>query len=35
MGDLVWAAEGYGWFYFRDPDGNIYVMQQDTRPSKA
>ena len=31
IGDLVWAAEGYGWFYFRAPDGNIYVMQQDTR----
>ena len=35
IGDLVWAAEGYGWFYFRAPDGNIYVMQQDTRSSKA
>ena len=39
IGDLVWAAdlfdnpdmEGYGWFFFRGPDGNIYVMQQDTR----
>ena len=39
IGDIVWAAEvfdnpameGYGWFFFRDPDRNIYVMQQDTR----
>ena len=37
IGDLVWAAdlsgtpdmEGYGWFFFRGPDGNVYVMQQD------
>ena len=35
IGDLVWAAEGYGWFYFRAPDGNIYVMQQDNRAAKA
>ena len=41
IGDLVWAAdlfanpdmEGFGWFFFRGPDGNIYVMQQDRRPS--
>ncbi len=39
IGDVVWAADlfdnpemdGYGWFFFRAPDGNIYVMQQDTR----
>lgn len=39
LGDIVWAAdlfdnpslEGYGWFFFRAPDGNVYVMQQDTR----
>jgi len=41
IGDLVWAADlfaspdmaGYGWFFFRGPDGNIYVMQQDRRPA--
>jgi hypothetical protein len=41
IGDLVWAAdlfanpdlEGFGWFFFRGPDGNIYVMQQDRRPA--
>ncbi len=41
VGDLVWAGElfgdaslaGYGWFFFRGPDGNIYVMQQDSRPA--
>ena len=40
VGDLVWASElfdnpgveGFGWFFFRGPDGNIYVMQQDSRP---
>ena len=40
VGDLVWAndlfdnpsLEGYGWFFFRGPDGNVYVMQQDSRP---
>ena len=40
VGDLVWAndlfdnpnMEGFGWFFFRGPDGNIYVMQQDSRP---
>ncbi len=43
IGDLVWAAdlldnpdlEGYGWFFFRGPDGNIYVLQQDSRPVEA
>jgi len=37
IGDLIWAAElfdtadleGYGWFFFRGPDGNVYAMQQD------
>ncbi len=41
IGDLVWANElfddpnmqGFGWFFFRGPDGNIYVMQQDSRPA--
>ena len=40
IGDLVWAdelfddpsMEGYGWFFFRGPDRNVYVMQQDDRP---
>jgi catechol 2,3-dioxygenase-like lactoylglutathione lyase family enzyme len=43
VGDIVWANElfdspemaGYGWFFFRGPDGNIYVMQQDSRPVAA
>ena len=38
-GDLVWAdeqfdepgMEGYGWFFLRGPDRNVYVMQQDNR----
>jgi len=37
--ELVWACElfdnpsmeGFGWFFFRGPDGNVYVMQQDSR----
>jgi hypothetical protein len=36
----VWAnelfddpkMEGFGWFFFRGPDENVYVMQQDNRP---
>src|SRR3990170_8795908 len=41
IGDLVWAAdlfanpdlEGFGWFFFRGPDGHIYVLQQDKGPA--
>jgi catechol 2,3-dioxygenase-like lactoylglutathione lyase family enzyme len=37
IGDIVWAAEvsgnpeqaGWGWLFFRAPDGNVYVLQQD------
>ena len=40
LGELVWAdelfdnpnLEGFGWFFFRGPDGNVYAMQQDSRP---
>ena len=40
IGRLVWAnelfddpkMEGFGWFFFRGPDENVYVMQQDNRP---
>jgi catechol 2,3-dioxygenase-like lactoylglutathione lyase family enzyme len=43
IGDIVWAADlfddpemaGYGWFFFRGPDGNIYAMQQDTRSAAS
>ena len=39
--DTVWAAEafadpgleGFGWLFFRAPDGNVYAMQQDHAPS--
>ena len=42
IGDLVWAAdlfenpdmEGFGWFFFRGPDANIYAMQQDAPASR-
>lgn len=37
IGELVWASdisgspadEGWGWCFFRAPDGNVYVLQQD------
>ncbi len=43
IGELVWAnelfddpkMEGFGWFFFRGPDGNVYVIQQDSRPDAA
>lgn len=36
LDEIVWAAEafdnpalgGFGWFFFRAPDGNLYVIQQ-------
>lgn len=28
LGDVFWVAEGFGWFFLRAPDGNIYVIQQ-------
>ena len=43
IGDLVWASElfadasmeGFGWFFFRAPDRNVYAMQQDSRTHAA
>lgn len=43
IGEFVWAnelfedpnMEGFGWFFFRGPDGNVYVMQQDSRPDRT
>jgi hypothetical protein len=40
VGDVVWARDltggdesnRWGWFFFRAPDGNIYVVQQDGLP---
>lgn len=37
VADVVWAAEafgdpqldGYGWLFFRAPDGNVYAIQQE------
>jgi catechol 2,3-dioxygenase-like lactoylglutathione lyase family enzyme len=37
VADVVWAAEafddprldGWGWLFFRAPDGNVYALQQD------
>ena len=43
VGELVWASElfddpsteGFGWFFFRGPDENVYAMQQDSRPAAS
>jgi hypothetical protein len=40
IGELVWAnalfddpnMAGFGWFSFRGPDENVYVIEQDGRP---
>ena len=40
VSDVIWAAEafadpafeGFGWFFFRAPDGNVYVLQQERSP---
>ena len=42
VADVVWAAEafdqptliGWGWPFFRAPDGNVYGLQQDQEPSR-
>jgi catechol 2,3-dioxygenase-like lactoylglutathione lyase family enzyme len=28
IGDVVWAADGFGWFFVRAPDGRVYAIQQ-------
>jgi len=28
LGDVFWAAEGFGWFFLRAPDGNTYCIEQ-------
>lgn len=43
VADLVWAAnafddprlDGWGWLFFRAPDGNVYALQQDHAPSDS
>ncbi len=43
VADIVWAAEafndprleGFGWLFFRAPDGNVYALQQDHAPSDS
>jgi catechol 2,3-dioxygenase-like lactoylglutathione lyase family enzyme len=37
VSDVIWASDvfanpalnGFGWFFFRAPDGNVYVLQQE------
>lgn len=33
IGSIEWLSgvEGYGWFYFRAPDGNVYACMQGSR----
>jgi catechol 2,3-dioxygenase-like lactoylglutathione lyase family enzyme len=41
VADIVWAAEafddprleGFGWLFFRAPDGNVYALQQAHSPT--
>lgn len=43
VADVVWAAEafgdpqldGYGWLFFRAPDGNVYAIQQERALDRA
>ena len=43
VADVVWAADlfasspddGYGWLFFRAPDGNVYVLQQERAPVES
>ncbi|GAC1669641.1 MAG: hypothetical protein NVS9B8_12580 [Candidatus Limnocylindrales bacterium] len=43
VADIVWAAEafddahlaGYGWLFFRAPDGNVYALQQAHDPTDS
>lgn len=28
LGDVIWVADGFGWFFLRAPDGNIYCIEQ-------
>ena len=28
IGDLVWAAPAFGWFFVRAPDGRAYAIEQ-------
>jgi catechol 2,3-dioxygenase-like lactoylglutathione lyase family enzyme len=43
VADTVWAAdafgdpdyEGFGWLFFRAPDGNVYALQQDHGPTAS
>lgn len=34
IGSIEWleSMEGYGWFYVRGPDGNVYAILQDSHP---
>ena len=28
LSEVIWVADGFGWFFLRAPDGNIYCIEQ-------
>jgi len=28
LSEVIWVEEGFGWFFLRAPDGNIYCIEQ-------
>ena len=28
LSEVIWVADGFGWFFLRTPDGNIYCIEQ-------
>jgi hypothetical protein len=28
LSEVIWVADGFGWFFLRAPDGNVYCIEQ-------
>ena len=28
LSEVIWVADGFGWFFLRAPDGNVYCVEQ-------
>ena len=28
LSDVIWVGDGFGWFFLRAPDGNVYCIEQ-------
>lgn len=28
LSEIIWVADGHGWFFLRAPDGNVYCIEQ-------